>query len=140
MRIGIVVQTIMQTGAVLTAFLVGLYFVMQSQVQLASALSFLLRYDWVGTKVDVQQAGPVKLLTLSLCELFHAYTSALGEDVGLQAGCFWQQVHAVRCGPLYCPNAAGGHSAFLQPIFNTTCQPQPSGWLCWFWRYSPGHC
>uniref|UniRef100_UPI0035ADCD16 cation-translocating P-type ATPase n=1 Tax=Promineifilum sp. TaxID=2664178 RepID=UPI0035ADCD16 len=71
MRLGIVIQTFAQTGAVLTAFLLGLSWTMN----LPAGQSFfgaLLSFDW--TTVDVQTAETMAFVTLSLCELFRAYT------------------------------------------------------------------
>jgi Ca2+-transporting ATPase len=66
----------MQTTAVLSAFVLGLLWVVQeSGVTLppgANPLTFLLRYNWRG--LDVQTAETMAFVTLSLCELFRANT------------------------------------------------------------------
>jgi Ca2+-transporting ATPase len=77
MQLGIALQTITQTSAVLLAFGLGLLWSLQ---QLGVALpagtnpiSFLLQYNWHG--VDVQTAETMAFMTLSLCELFRANTA-----------------------------------------------------------------
>ena len=75
MQWGIVIQTIAQTGAVLTAFGVGLLWHLRAGGVLpagANPILFLLQYNWSG--LDVQTAETMAFITLSLCELFRAYT------------------------------------------------------------------
>jgi Ca2+-transporting ATPase len=74
MGLGIVIQTIAQTGATLTAFALGLIWHLQGGALPAGAnpIIYLLQYDWRG--VDVQTAETMAFVTLSLCELFRAYT------------------------------------------------------------------
>ena len=75
MRLGILIQTVTQTSAVLLAFGLGLLWHLQAGAILpagANPLAFLLQYDWRG--LDVQTAETMAFVTLSLCELFRAYT------------------------------------------------------------------
>ena len=75
MRWGIVIQTIMQTAAVLTAFGVGLLWHLRAGGAMPAGVNpvvFLLQYNWSG--LDVQTAETMAFITLSLCELFRAYT------------------------------------------------------------------
>jgi Ca2+-transporting ATPase len=75
MRTGIVVQMFAQAGVVLTAFALGLLWHLRAGDVLpagANPLAFLIQYDWRG--VDVQTAETMAFVTLSLCELFRAYT------------------------------------------------------------------
>ena len=73
MRIGIIVQTIAQTTAVLGAFLVGLTWHLDVQMPPdANPLLYLLEHNWRG--VDVRTAQTMAFVTLSMCELFRAYT------------------------------------------------------------------
>ncbi len=75
MQLGIVIQTIMQTAAVLFAFGVGLLWHLQAGSVLppgANPIAFLLQYNWRG--LDVQTAETMAFITLSLCELFRANT------------------------------------------------------------------
>src|SRR5687768_5913507 len=65
MRIGIVVQAIAQTGAVLTAFGLGLLWHLGSAPLAAgNPIAALIGYDWSG--VDVQTAETMAFVTLSL--------------------------------------------------------------------------
>jgi len=71
MGVGIAIQTVMQTSAVLFAFGLGL----AMHIGLppgVNALGYILHYNWRG--VDVQTAETMAFVTLSLCELFRAYT------------------------------------------------------------------
>ena len=75
MRTGIVVQMFAQAGVVLTAFVLGLLWHLRAGDALPAGVNpllFLLQYDWSG--VDVQTAETMAFVTLSLCELFRAYT------------------------------------------------------------------
>ena len=75
MRIGIFIQTIAQTSAVLLAFCLGLIWHLQGGAGIpagANPFGFLLQYDWRG--LDVESAETMAFATLSLCELFRAYT------------------------------------------------------------------
>ncbi len=73
MAIGITIQTITQTTAVLSAFVVGLLWHIQDIIPAGTnPLVYLLQYDWVGK--DVQVAETMAFATLSLCELLRAYT------------------------------------------------------------------
>ncbi len=76
MQLGILIQTITQTGAVLLAFALGLLWTLQQAgVALPAGVNpvaYLLRYDWRG--LDVQTAETMAFVTLSLCELFRANT------------------------------------------------------------------
>ncbi|MEW6403742.1 MAG: cation-translocating P-type ATPase, partial [Chloroflexota bacterium] len=73
MGVGIVVQTIAQTSAVLSAFAVGLYWHIDQALPAGiNPILGLIQHDWRG--VDVQTAETMAFVTLSLCELFRAYT------------------------------------------------------------------
>jgi Ca2+-transporting ATPase len=75
MRLGILIQTFTQTGAVLTAFALGLLWHLRQGDILppgANPLLFILQYDW--RSLDVYTAETMAFVTLSLCELFRAYT------------------------------------------------------------------
>ncbi len=75
MQVGILVQTVAQTTAVLTAFALGLLWHLQAGDILPAGVNpivFLIQHDWRG--VDVQTAETMAFVTLSLCELFRAYT------------------------------------------------------------------
>jgi Ca2+-transporting ATPase len=73
MRCGILLQTITQTTAVLTAFGLGLSGISKAGPAAgANPVLGLIQHDWRG--VDVQTAETMAFVTLSLCELFRAYT------------------------------------------------------------------
>ena len=75
MGIGIVIQTIVQTSAVLGAFVMGLIWHLEAGAIIpsgANVLSFVIAHDWRG--IDVQTAETMAFVTLSLAELFRAYT------------------------------------------------------------------
>lgn len=79
MRTGIIIQTIAQTGAVLTAFCLGLLWELAKMGHLPAAgqsgLSFLLGFNWRVVELDaLRTAETMAFITLSLCELFRAYT------------------------------------------------------------------
>ena len=79
MRTGIIIQTIAQTGAVLTAFCLGLLWELAAMGHLPEAgqsgLSFLLGFNWRAVELDaLRTAETMAFITLSLCELFRAYT------------------------------------------------------------------
>ena len=75
MQLGITIQTITQTGVVLGAFVVGLLWHLEAGALMPAGMNpfaYLLQHDWSG--VDVQSAETMAFVTLSLCELFRAYT------------------------------------------------------------------
>jgi Ca2+-transporting ATPase len=118
MRLGIVVQTIAQTAAVLTAFGVGLYWHLGAEPLAAgNPIAALIRYDWSG--VDVQTAETMAFVTLSLAELFRAFTVRSERISIFRLGFFSNRylVGAVLLSvtllllTVFVP--------FLQPIFNT---------------------
>ena len=79
MRTGILIQTVMQTGAVLAAFCIGLLWELaaagHAPASGQSGLAFLLNFNWRAAEIDVlRTAETMAFVTLSLCELFRAYT------------------------------------------------------------------
>jgi Ca2+-transporting ATPase len=120
MRLGILVQTISQTGATLAAFGLGLIWCLQANNALpadVNPVSFIFRYNWSG--VDVQTAETMAFVTLSLCELFRAFT------------CRSERLSLFQIGPFSNPYLVGAvlvsilllvatvFVPFLHPIFNT---------------------
>jgi len=120
MGLGIVIQTFAQTGAVLTAFVLGLVWHLEAGATIPSgmnALGYVLQHDWRG--VDVQTAETMAFVTLSLCELFRAYTVRSEKASIFRLGVFsnkWMQ-YAVGASIflLFIVTAF----PFLQSIFNT---------------------
>ena len=118
MGLGIGIQTIAQTSAVLIAFCLGLIWHLEAGAQIVgNPLLYLLQHDWRG--VDVQTAETMAFATLSLCELFRAYTVRSERASVFRIGLFsnkWMQ-YAVGASIflLFIVTAV----PFLQPIFNT---------------------
>jgi len=118
MRLGIVIQTIAQTGATLGAFMLGLAWHLGGQIpEGANAILYLLRYDWRG--IDVQTAETMAFVTLSLCELFRAYTVRSERASIFELGVFSNKYmqYAVGASILLLLLVTG--VPFLQPVFNT---------------------
>jgi Ca2+-transporting ATPase len=118
MGLGIIIQTITQTGAVLSAFGLGLYWhIDQALPAGVNPLWGLIQHDWRG--VDVQTAETMAFLTLSLCELFRAYTvrseRASLFTIGAFSNKYMQYAVGLSIALLLLVTAA----PFLQPIFNT---------------------
>ncbi len=120
MRLGIFIQTITQTGAVLTAFALGLLWHLRSGDILpsgANPLAFLLQYDWRG--IDVQSAETMAFMTLSLCELFRAYTVRSEQLSIFRIGVFSNRYMQYAVGLSITLLLAVVNLPFLQPVFNT---------------------
>ena len=118
MQLGIIIQTITQTGCVLTAFVLGLMWHLQAEgLATGAGLLDLFRINWVGR--DVQTAETMAFVTLSLCELFRAYTVRSERASIFRLGVFsnkWMQYavgFSIFLLLLVCL------VPFLQPIFNT---------------------
>ncbi len=124
MRLGIVIQTITQTGAVLTAFALGLLWELQALGQGVpqgmNPLLYLLKFDWHSVDLaNVRTAETMAFITLSLCELFRAYTVRSERTSIFRIGFFsnkWMQ-YAVGASILLLLLVCT--VPFLQTIFNT---------------------
>lgn len=120
MRLGIIVQTIAQTTATLSAFAIGLIWHLRAGDHLSSGenpLTFLLSYDWRG--VDVLTAGTMAFATLSLCELFRAYTVRSERLSVFRLGLFSNRYMQYAVGFSVVLLLLVVNVPFLQPIFNT---------------------
>ena len=118
MLIGMGVQTVAQTAAVLTAFGLGLSWHLEAGASVVgNSLIYLLQHDWRG--VDVQTAETMAFVTLSLCELFRAYTVRSERASIFQIGVFSNRYmqYAVGLSIVLLLLVCG--LPFLQPIFNT---------------------
>ncbi len=120
MGIGIIVQTFAQTGAVLGAFIMGLAWHLEAGAVIpagSNVLSFVLNHEWRG--VDVQTAETMAFVTLSLAELFRAYTvrseRASIFKIGIFSNKYMQYAVGISIALLLIVCAV----PFLQPIFNT---------------------
>jgi Ca2+-transporting ATPase len=120
MRLGIIIQTITQTSAVLLAFSIGLIDHLRAGEILPMGVNpflFILQYNWKG--MDVQTAETMAFVTLSLCELFRAYTvrseKASLFKIGVFSNRYMQYAVGLSILLLFLVCAV----PFLQPIFNT---------------------
>ena len=118
MTVGMVIQTITQTSAVLLAFAMGLLWHLEANAVITgNPLTYLLQHDWRG--VDVQAAETMAFVTLSLCELFRAYTvrseRASLFSIGMFSNRYMQYAVGLSIALLLIVCAV----PFLQPIFNT---------------------
>jgi Ca2+-transporting ATPase len=129
MSLGIVVQTFAQTGAVLGAFLLGLYWHLEVGAAVpagANPATYLLQHDWRG--VDVITAETMAFVTLSLCELFRAYTVRSERASIFKIGVFSNKYMQMAVGLSMLLLLLVVNSPFLQPIFNTHFL-SPKEWL-----------
>jgi Ca2+-transporting ATPase len=120
MGLGIVIQTITQTSATLGAFALGLIWHIEDTGFLTeggNVLMSLLRYDWRG--VDVQTAETMAFVTLSLCELFRAYTVRSERVSIFKLGFFSNHSMQYAVGLSLFLLMLVVNIPFLQPIFNT---------------------
>ena len=120
MKQGIVIQTIAQTGVVLTAFIIGLLWHLEVGTMVPAGMNpilYLLQHDWSG--VDVQTAETMAFVTLSLCELFRAYTVRSEKVSIFKLGVFSNKYmqYAVVLSIFLMILVVS--VSFLQPIFNT---------------------
>jgi Ca2+-transporting ATPase len=120
MRLGITIQTITQTTAVLGAFTIGLLWHLEAGASIPAGMNpiaYLLQHDW--SNVDVQTAETMAFVTLSLCELFRAYTVRSERSSIFQIGVFsnkyMQYAVLLSLTLLFLVVSV----PFLQPIFNT---------------------
>jgi Ca2+-transporting ATPase len=124
MSVGLVVQTIAQTGVVLTAFVIGLLWELAAMGHIPavgqSGLSFLLGFDWKSVELDaLYTAETMAFITLSLCELFRAYTVRSERASLFKIGIFSNKWMQYAVGLSITLLIAVCAVPFLQPIFNT---------------------
>ncbi len=120
MGVGILVQTVAQTGAVLGAFVAGLAWHLEAGAVIPSGvnvLSFVLSHEWRG--VDVQTAETMAFVTLSLAELFRAYTVRSERASIFKIGIFSNKYMQYAVGISIILLLIVCSAPFLQPIFNT---------------------
>jgi P-type Ca2+ transporter type 2C len=124
MRLGIIIQTITQTGAVLTAFILGLLWELNALghglPQGANPLVYLLNFNWHSVDLEnIRTAETMAFMTLSLCELFRAYT-VRSEKVSLfRIGIFSNKWMQYAVGSSIILLLLVCTVPFLQGIFNT---------------------
>ncbi|MCC6187940.1 MAG: cation-translocating P-type ATPase [Anaerolineales bacterium] len=118
MRLGIVVQTIAQTSAVLVAFGIGLLWHLgTTSLAAGNSIAALIAYDWSG--IDVQTAETMAFVTLSLAELFRAFT-VRSERISIFRMGFFSNRYLVGAVALsFALVLLTVFVPFLNPIFNT---------------------
>ncbi len=120
MGVGITIQTIAQTSAVLMAFGLGLIWHLEAGALVPQGMNpvlYLLHHDWRG--VDIQAAETMAFVTLSLCELFRAYTVRSERASIFQIGIFSNKYMQYAVGLSIALLLIVCGVPFLQPIFNT---------------------
>lgn len=120
MRLGMFIQTIAQTGAVLGAFALGLLWHLEEGAMVPAGINpiaYLLQHNWRG--VDVQTAETMAFVTLSLCELFRAYTVRSERSSIFRLGIFSNKYMQMAVGLSIALLLLVVNVPFLQPIFNT---------------------
>jgi len=120
MRLGIIIQTFAQTFATLGAFAIGLIWHLRAGDHLAGGenpILYLLQYDWRG--VDVLTAETMAFATLSLCELFRAYTARSERLSIFRLGIFANRYMQYAVGFSVALLLIVVNVPFLQPVFNT---------------------
>jgi Ca2+-transporting ATPase len=118
MSIGLVVQTIAQTATVLLAFGYGLAWHLEAGAAVVgNPLTYILQHDWRG--IDVQTAETMAFVTLSLAELFRAYTVRSERASLFSIGVFSNRYMQYAVGLSITLLLLVVNVPFLQPIFNT---------------------
>jgi Ca2+-transporting ATPase len=120
MQAGIVIQTIAQTGVVLVAFVIGLLWHLEAGALTPAGVNpffYVLQHNWRG--VDVQTAETMAFVTLSLCELFRAYTVRSEKISIFKLGVFSNKYMQYAVGLSIFLMILVVSVSFLQPIFNT---------------------
>ncbi|MHB8092448.1 MAG: cation-translocating P-type ATPase [Syntrophales bacterium] len=128
MQLGIIIQTIAQTGAVLTAFMVGLFWHLEAGAAVPTGVNpilYILQHNWNG--VDVQTAETMAFLTLSMAELFRAYTVRSERASLFQIGLFSNKWMQYAVGASLVLLIVVCIVPFLQPVFNTH-NPSAAEW------------
>jgi len=124
MRLGIGIQTIMQTGAVLAAFAIGLIWELQHTAGITipdgmNPILFLIQFnDWEHV-ADVKTAETMAFVTLSLCELFRAYTVRSERASVFRLGLFSNKYMQYAVALSIVLMLLVVNVPFLQTVFNT---------------------
>jgi Ca2+-transporting ATPase len=129
MQLGLIIQTFAQTGAVLFAFGMGLVWHLEAGAAVPSGMNvfrYVLQHDWRG--VDVQTAETMAFVTLSLCELFRAYTVRSEKASLFRLGIFSNRYMQYAVGLSITLMLLVINVPFLQPIFNTHFM-NPREWM-----------
>ncbi|HEY5728890.1 MAG TPA: HAD-IC family P-type ATPase, partial [Anaerolineales bacterium] len=115
---GLVIQTIAQTTAVLTAFGLGLLWHLEAGAAvIGNPITYIIQHDWQG--IDVQTAETMAFVTLSLAELFRSYTVRSERASLFSIGIFSNRYMQYAVGLSITLLLLVVNVPFLQPIFNT---------------------
>jgi Ca2+-transporting ATPase len=120
MGLGILIQTIAQTGVVLTAFAIGLIWHLEKGALIpvgTNPIIYLIQHDWRG--VDVLTAETMAFLTLVMCELLRSYTVRSERASLFTIGVFSNKYMQYAVGLSLVLMMLVINVPFLQPIFNT---------------------
>ena len=121
MRLGMFIQTITQTTAVFGAFVLGLLWHLEAGAHVpegTNPLIYLLQHDWSNVKVDT--AETMAFVTLSLCELFRAYTVRSERASLFRLGVFSNKFMQYAVGMSVFLLLVVVNVPFLHGIFNTS--------------------
>ncbi len=119
-RLGIGIQTIVQTFSTLAAFSLGLIWHLQATNALPADVNpflFLFKYNWTG--VDTLTADTMAFLTLSFCELFRSFTCRSERLSLFQIGVFSNRWLVVAFVASVVMVVATVLIPFLRPLFDT---------------------
>src|SRR5258706_12401265 len=124
MRLGIIIQTIAQTGTVLAAFMLGLLWELgalgHAPPDGTNWFTFLLDFDWKAVDLNaLHTAETMAFLTLSLCELLRAYTVRSERASLLSIGIFSNKWMQYAVGVSITLLLVVCIVPFLQEVFNT---------------------
>ena len=124
MQLGIGVQTIAQTSVVLFAFCIGLLWELETHGMGVPAgtnpLLYLLRFDWNSVNLEaLRTAETMAFITLSLCELFRAYTVRSERASVFRLGVFSNKYMQYAVGLSIALLLLVVNVPFFQEIFNT---------------------
>jgi Ca2+-transporting ATPase len=124
MGVGIGIQTVAQTSAVLIAFCLGLLWEMEhlgiTVPPGMNPVAFLVRFDWRAVNIEaLRTAETMAFITLSLCELFRAYTVRSEHASIFTIGVFSNRYMQYAVGLSMALLLLVCTVPFLQEIFNT---------------------
>ncbi len=120
MGLGLGIQTVVQTAVTLLAFGLGLLWHLEAGAFVSpgvNPISYILGHNWSG--VDVRTAETMAFVTLSLCELFRAYTVRSERTSIFKLGIFSNRAMQYAVGFSILLIILVTTVPFLQPIFNT---------------------
>jgi Ca2+-transporting ATPase len=119
MRLGVVIQIIAGSLAVLAAYFLGLYWQLGDAIpDGVNTFQYLLQYDW--RSVGVQTAQTMAFVTLTLCQLFRAYTVRSEKESLFKIGVFSNRSMQLAFGASIVLLLLVVNVPLLRPVFNTS--------------------